>query len=374
MGVYVHIPFCRSKCYYCGFYSVASSVLKKDFIRALCREIELRKDYLGIYKPETFYMGGGTPSSLTPDELQIILQKLEEIWPLSLSAERTIEINPEDMSSAKLYELHRLGFNRLSVGVQTFHDAVLKKINRTHTAREAIDGIFRAAESGFENIGIDLIIGMPGNTLENVKADLKQIQGLPVSHVSVYILSIEEGSVFARQIEKGIFTPVAEEGVAEEYFWVANALREMGFEHYEISNFARGGKYSVHNSNYWNKKPYIGLGPSAHSFNLQARQWNVAHIKTYIESLDKGILKFDSEELTEIDQYNEYIMTGLRTRGGINLDILHSTYKKYWSSVESHIAAYIQQGWAKVEGNRFVLTKRGWLVSDYIFCDLFVLS
>ncbi|MBS1445980.1 MAG: radical SAM protein, partial [Odoribacter sp.] len=197
MGVYVHIPFCRSKCYYCGFYSVASIVFKQAFIRALCREIELRKDYLGTYKPETLYLGGGTPSYLTPDELQIILQKLEEIHPLSLSAERTIEMNPEDLVPAKLNELRRLGFNRLSIGVQTFNEKGLKKMNRAHTARQAIDGIFCAAESGFENIGIDFIIGMPGNTLENIKADLKQIQYLHVSHVSVYILSIEEGSVFA---------------------------------------------------------------------------------------------------------------------------------------------------------------------------------
>ncbi len=374
MGVYVHIPFCRSKCYYCGFYSVASIVFKQAFIRALCREIELRKDYLGTYKPETLYLGGGTPSYLTLDELQIILQKLEEIHPLSLSAERTIEMNPEDLVPAKLNELRRLGFNRLSIGIQTFNEKGLKKMNRTHTARQAIDGIFCAAESGFENIGIDFIIGMPGNTLENIKADLKQIQYLPVSHVSVYILSIEEGSVFARQIEKGIFAPPPEERVAEEYFFVADALREMGFEHYEISNFARAGKYSVHNSNYWSKKPYIGLGPSAHSFNLHSRQWNIANVKTYSESLDKDILKFDFEELTEVDQYNEYIMTGLRTMWGINLDILRSTYKKYWSSVESRIAAYIQQGWAKRDGNHLVLTERGWLVSDYIFCDLFVIS
>lgn len=205
MGVYVHIPFCRSKCYYCGFYSVASIVFKQAFIRALCREIELRKDYLGTYKPETLYLGGGTPSYLTPDELQIILQKLEEIHPLSLSAERTIEMNPEDLVPAKLNELRRLGFNRLSIGVQTFNEKGLKKMNRAHTARQAIDGIFCAAESGFENIGIDFIIGMPGNTLENIKADLKQIQYLPVSHVSVYILSIEEGFRICPANRKGDF-------------------------------------------------------------------------------------------------------------------------------------------------------------------------
>lgn len=371
MGIYVHIPFCRSKCYYCGFYSVASVVLKKAFIRALCREIELRKEYLGIYKPETLYLGGGTPSYLDPDELQMILQKLEETKLFPLCGEKTIEINPEDMTRVKLNEWKRLGFNRLSIGVQTFNEKVLKQINRTHTARQSIDGIFCAAECGFENISIDFIIGMPGNTLENVKADLNQIRHLPVSHVSVYILSIEEGSVFDRQIKKGIFSPPADDILAEEYLTVSALLREMGFKHYEISNFAREGKYAVHNSNYWNRKPYIGFGPSAHSFNVNSRQWNIANIKAYCESLDNDILRFDFEELTDVDLYNEYIMTGLRTMWGVNLDILQSAYEKYWSLAKSHIPGYLRQGWAEVKGNHLLLTEQGWLVSDYIFCDLF---
>ena len=322
MGVYVHIPFCRSKCYYCGFYSVASIVFKQAFIRALCREIELRKDYLGTYKPETLYLGGGTPSYLTPDELQIILRKLEEIHPLSLSAERTIEMNPEDLVPAKLNELRRLGFNRLSIGVQTFNEKGLKKMNRTHTARQAIDGIFCAAESGFENIGIDFIIGMPGNTLENIKADLKQIQYLPVSHVSVYILSIEEGSVFARQIEKGIFAPPPEEKVTEEYFFVADALREMGFEHYEISNFAKKGYESKHNMNCWNQMEYVGIGTAAHSYRDITRYSNTEDIKEYIKNVQKG--EFEKNRIIheiqkEEDSKKEFMLLGLRKIDGLKI-------------------------------------------------------
>jgi len=373
MGIYVHIPFCRSKCFYCGFYSVASLKLKDPFVDALCREIDIRHSYIGSNKIDTLYFGGGTPSLLTLADFERILRKLHEYYIFNTGGEITCEINPEDMNHEKLKALKSMGINRLSVGVQTLQDDILKKINRTHSALEAVQGILRAAEEGFTNISVDLIIGLPGQTPDSLEADLSTLVCLPgVVHVSVYILSIEPDSVLERQYKKGVFQPQDEEMLAGNYEWVSAFLKAQGFEHYEISNFARDGKYSRHNVSYWQQKEYVGFGPAAHSYDGISRQWNISHIKSYIDALYKNILFFDREELNEKNKYNEYVMTSLRTCWGADLQVLEKEFPEYYADFQKNIEIYKKTGMACVENGHLKLSTKGWLVSDEIFRDLFV--
>lgn len=372
MGIYIHVPFCRSKCYYCGFYSLASLVSEEAYIQALCREMSLRKDYLSFEKVETFYLGGGTPSYLPVRDLEKIVGEAERNYVILPDAERTIEMNPEDAGPEKLKDLRRLGFNRLSIGVQTFHETALKKIHRTHTALQAERAVENAAAAGFGNIGVDLMLGLPGCGYKELEADLKKVVHLPVSHVSVYMLSIDTGSIFEKQWKKGNFQPVADDVLADYYRIVCEFLKGNDFEHYEISNFAREGKYSVHNTNYWKQKPYIGFGPAAHSYDLNSRQWNISHLKYYIDSLNNNCLNFEREQLSGVDKYNEYIMTRLRTIWGADLTTLRNDYASYWKLQEKKIGGYIRQEKAEINGDSLRLTEKGWLLSDAIFGDLFV--
>lgn len=373
MGVYVHIPFCRSKCFYCGFYSVASLKLKDRFVGALCREIDIRHSYVKSDKMDTLYFGGGTPSLLVPSDFERIFRKLHEYYVFSAEGEITCELNPEDMSCEKLKVLKSMGVNRLSVGVQTLQDDILKKINRTHSALEVVQGIHRAAEEGFTNISVDLIIGLPGQTSDSLETDLDALVHLPgVEHVSVYILSIEPDSVLERQYQKGIFQPQDEEVLARSYERVSAFLKAQGFEHYEISNFARDGKYSRHNIAYWQQKEYVGFGPAAHSYNGTSRQWNVSHVKSYIDALDNNDLFFDREELNKKNKYNEYVMTSLRTCWGADQQVLENEYSEFYADFQENIKVYKKAGMVYVENGYLKLTTKGWLVSDKIFSDLFV--
>lgn len=372
MGIYVHIPFCRNKCFYCGFYSVASLQLKKAYIEALCREMELRKDYLPDNKATTLYLGGGTPSYLDESELELIVNKVCKTWTLDDCSERSIEMNPEDVTSDRLAAIRYMGFNRLTIGVQSFNDSILKRINRTHSATQSIQAVEKAVASGFDNIGIDLIIGLPGSTMKDLQDDLKMINNLGIAHVSVYILSIDSNSVFEKLSEKGKFKPQDDDTLAEQYLMVSQYLESVGYEHYEISNFARNLKYSQHNTSYWQQKPYIGLGVSAHSYDLDSRQWNVSHLKKYIDSLNNNQLNFEREVLTDVDKFNEYIMTNFRTMWGIEPDYLSRTFPGWWRSIQPKLDLYLEQGLLVPQEHRLRMTERGWLVSDGLFSELFV--
>ncbi len=372
-GIYVHIPFCRSKCFYCGFYSVASSRRREEYVRALCREMELRGDYLPAGEAvETLYFGGGTPSMLDEKEVEVIVGKLESVWDLSHCMERSLEVNPEDATAEKLAAWRRLGFNRLTIGVQSFNDRILRQINRTHTADAAVAAVERARVCGFDNVGIDLIIGLPGSTPEELRRDVGMAERLGVSHVSVYMLSVDSHSVFEKLSEKGRFRAPEDDELAEGYILVSEMLKGYGYEHYEISNFAKRLMYSRHNTSYWLQKPYVGLGAAAHSYDGKSRQWNVSHIGKYIESLNHDVLNFEKEVLSDMDKYNECLMTNLRTMWGIGAERLAREYPSWWAETEGKLAGYEARGLARREGGRVRLTERGWLVSDGIFSDLFV--
>lgn len=372
MGIYVHIPFCRSKCFYCGFYSVASAQLKEAFIQALCREIGLRKDYLPEKEAATLYFGGGTPSYLSLTELKVLVDKLETTHRFAPGAERTIEMNPEDLDAEKLAGLKKLNFNRISIGVQAFQDDLLKAINRKHSARQVMEGIKTARDQGFDNISIDLIMGLPGQSFENLRRDLDEAIRLAVEHISVYMLSIDAGSVLEKYYQQGKFHPQTDEELAGKYELVGKVLKEAGYEHYEISNFAREQKYSVHNTSYWQQKPYIGLGPSAHSYDLASRQWNVSNLKYYIESLNNNVLNFEREELNIVDHYNEYVMTNLRTMWGIREKDLKEKFAFAWEYFSDKMNIFLAAEWMAREGHTVRLTEKGWLVSDQIFSGLFL--
>lgn len=372
MGIYVHVPFCRSKCFYCGFYSVASLKLKEAYLKAIEREVVLREGYLPGKAVNTLYFGGGTPSYLEGDEIGRILEVLEEHYDILPGAERTIELNPEDLTLDKLREIQALKFNRLSVGVQSFFDERLKQINRTHSGGQAMEGIRLAAELGFNNISMDLIIGLPGQTEKELMHDVEIANHLPIQHLSVYMLSIDSNTVFESMVKRGKFQMEDEEVSAERYGQVCRRLKELGFEHYEISNFCLKGKFSKHNTSYWQQNAYIGFGPSAHSYDLHSRQWNTANLKTYIDSLDKGFLSFDKEDLTSVDLYNEYVMTNLRTMWGINRKTMEADFSHFWRQVEPQLRRYMDRGDLLEKEGCIRISESGWVISDAILSDLFV--
>lgn len=256
--------------------------------------------------------------------------------------------------------------------MQSFSDEQLKRINRTHSARQAMDGIALAAGMGFDNISMDLIIGLPGQTEEELLGDVEKASCLPIVHLSVYILSIDSNTVFEHMVKRGEFRLEDEEVMAGRYQRVCERLKELGFEHYEISNFARNGKYSRHNTSYWQQKPYIGFGPSAHSYDLHSRQWNTANLKTYIDHLNEGTLSFEKEELKPVDLYNEYVMTSLRTMWGMEKQKLEGNYTVFWEQVQEQVRKYERSGDLVEEGGRWKISETGWVISDAILSDLFV--
>ncbi len=321
-GIYIHIPFCKQACNYCNFYFSTSLGNKDKFIQSLLREMELSSGYLQDEKIETLYLGGGTPSQLTIGDLKLITEKLQSVYDLSSLQEFTIETNPDDLTEEKikeLSELKRYGLNRFSIGVQSFFDEDLKYMNRAHNAEEAIASIKRVQRAGFENITIDLIYGTPTMNDENWKKNLDMAFELNVPHISSYALTVEPKTSLDKKILKGESKPVDEEQSARQFKILMDEMRVHSFEQYEISNFASDKKYAVHNSNYWFGKKYLGLGPSAHSFDGVSRRWNVSNNINYINSLEKNELNFEEEILTEAQKVNEKIMISLRTMWGLKI-------------------------------------------------------
>ena len=378
MSLYIHIPFCHSKCAYCGFYSVANNSMRQDWLKAICTEIVTRKNELGEdYLHKTLYFGGGTPSMLNESEWRQIIDTLEDNYHISNSAERTLEANPEDITLENCNLWLELGFNRLSIGVQSLNDKALRSSNRRHSAAEARTAIESALKAGFRNIGVDFIIGLPDSEKSDIELAAKLLSELPITHVSLYILSIDEGSILYKRSLQGNFSPLSDDQEAELYKEYCQMIKSCGFDHYEISNFAKAGFQSQHNSAYWEQKPYIGFGAAAHSYDgSNIRRWNVANIKKYNEawlmSEASPETAYEKELLNSSDLYNELIMTRLRTSNGIPLKILESTpFKEYWNSNRGALQKYIDRGAAKIENNSLILTEEGWLISDTIFTDLF---
>lgn len=370
-GIYIHIPFCKQACNYCNFYFSTSLGNKDALVDALVKEIALTKDYLHGEQIETIYFGGGTPSLLQIDEMKRILDGLAQQYDLSALQEFTIETNPDDLTSSKIAELSTLkamGLNRFSIGIQSFHDEDLQYMNRAHNSSEAQTAVKKVQDAGFDKITIDLIYGTPTMNDERWLQNLETAFALDVPHISSYALTVEPKTALDKKIKLGESKTVSDEQGARQFNILMNEMRKHGYEQYEISNFAKPGRYAVHNTNYWRGKHYLGLGPSAHSFNTHARRWNVANNINYINSIVKGILPYEEEVLTPAQQVNERIMTALRTQWGLEV-----------TSFGLQVAGLIQDGLQYIDKAHYtysngvlVLTQEGKLFADSIAAELFI--
>ncbi len=371
-GIYIHIPFCKKACNYCNFHFSTSTQNSDSFLSALEKEIELQKDYLKDII-STIYIGGGTPSILPSAKIENILTKINQTFKVDTNAEITLEANPDDISKAKLQEWKTAGINRLSIGVQSFFEDDLKWMNRAHTATQAEDCIHLAQSEGFNNLTIDLIYGTPTLTDENWQQNVSKAIELGVNHLSCYALTVEPKTALEKMISQHKVASVDHENQAHHFELLMEWMKSAGFEHYEISNFAKAGFRSKHNSSYWQGKHYLGLGPSAHSYNGTTRQWNVANNALYIQSIKKNIIPFEIEILTQEQQINEYIMTALRTVEGISLGKIKNEFgAEILEKVLSEAKQYISKEHLEKSDNFLKTTNSGKLLADGIAADLFV--
>lgn len=370
-GIYIHIPFCKTRCIYCDFYSTTRSELKEQYIGALCTELTMRKDYLQGEPIETIYFGGGTPSQLAATDFEQVFFVIKELYNMQHCREITLEANPDDLTPVYLQSLSHLPFNRISMGIQTFDDATLKLLKRRHTSSQAIKAIETCRQAGFQNISIDLIYGFPGATLERWECDLKQAIALDVEHISAYHLIYEEGTPLYTLLKNHQIEEVDEESSVHFFSLLIDRLTEAGYEHYEISNFCRLGKLSQHNTSYWQGIHYLGCGPSAHSFNGDSREWNSASIDTYINGINNGLRAFETEERDEVTCYNEFILTSLRTVWGISLQRLQSEFSEQLHRYCLRMAdEHLQSGKLELRNDSLCLSREGIFVSDGIMSDL----
>ena len=367
-GIYLHIPFCKSKCAYCNFFSVVSEKQRADFLDALKREAIARKDYLGGEEVRTIYFGGGTPTVLEALEVLKVLEVLRKNYNINAAAEVTLEANPDTISKEKLLEYKSLGINRLSIGIQSFFDDDLQYLSRKHDSKHALKVLDWAKEVGFQEVTIDLIYGIPTLTDEKWRKNLEIFFSTGFNHLSAYALTIEEKTALGQQIKKGLAAPVNEEETIRHYEILVEVTENQGFEHYEISNFARPGHYSKHNIIYWKGEKYLGLGPSAHSFDGVSRQWNVASVKDYCDNYS-----FEREELTLDDRYNEYVMTSLRTNWGCDFNYIRDNFgEEYVKRFNILTKKHILSGKMYQKDESFILNDKGMLFADGIASELFV--
>lgn len=370
-GVYIHIPFCRKACHYCNFHFSTSLALKNGFLNALLNEIKLRKDYLPTNLISTVYLGGGTPSILEQEDMETILHAIKSEYRLQADAEITLEANPDDINTEKLLAWKAAGINRLSIGVQSFFDEDLNWMNRAHTANQSVMGL-ELAKQHFDNITIDLIYGAPTLTDDKWRQNVEKAVSLQVPHLSCYALTVEPKTALHDMIRKRKLEDIDSDQQARQFLLLIDWLEAAGYQHYEISNFSLPGKKSVHNSSYWSGEPYIGLGPSAHSFDGRGRQWNIANNALYIQSIQKNELNFEREELSQIQQLNEYIMTSLRTMEGMKAEYIAKKFgEESYQRVVSSAKKFLTQQLMIEQGGNFILTKKGKLYADGIAADLF---
>jgi len=370
-GIYIHIPFCRQKCYYCDFYKTVNISLLGRYLQALKNEMLLRTDYLGGEPVETLYFGGGTPSVLSETELTDVIGFVRSHFTLSPNLEITLEANPDDLTTNYLQQIYSAGVRRLSIGIQSFHDEMLKKMNRRHNSGQAVEAIENAVKTGFNDISVDFIYGLPGLTNRQWKADLQKVFSLPVTHLSAYHLTYHEGTPFNTWLKKGTLKQLTETESIRQFETLVEMAGKNGFEHYEISNFARNGMYSKHNTSYWTGKKYLGLGPSAHSFNGISRSWNVAHTEKYIKATANNEAFSEEEILTEANRYNEYILTRIRTKWGVSVEVIQNLFgTEKTDYFRLNIEKYLQAGLAVQNGETVTLTPKAWFVSDEISTSL----
>jgi oxygen-independent coproporphyrinogen-3 oxidase len=366
-GIYIHIPFCKQACSYCNFHFTTSLRRKNELVAALLSEMELRKDYLKGEPVETIYFGGGTPSLLPARDHEALIEKAHSTFKISPNTEITLETNPDDISEEKLMDWKEAGINRLSIGIQSFFEEDLKWMNRAHNAEQAMDSL-RAAVKHFNNITVDLIYGTPLLTNEKWKKNIDKVIVEGVVHLSCYALTVELKTPLYKLIKEQKTADIDPDKQSEQFLLLMQWMEEAGYEHYEISNFAKPGFISRHNSSYWQGKKYLGIGPSAHSFDGASRQWNISNNNIYIDSIEKGIIPYEKEILTPIQKLNEYIMTSLRTMEGLDLDQVEDIIGHQLRTVSRK---FIERGLMDEERGHLKLTKEGKLLADGIASELF---
>ncbi len=373
VGIYIHIPFCKSRCIYCGFYSTTNKELKERYVDALIREIHMRKDdfarlgtSLSPSSTSTVYFGGGTPSSLSLCDIERIVGALESTFN-GTPSEVTLEMNPDDVTKDYIKAVRQMGINRISMGIQTFDDSRLQFIRRRHNASQAEEAVMTIREEGIHNVSIDLMFGFPNQTMDEWVTDIDKAIALHPTHISAYSLMYEEDTPLFRMLQKGEINQIDDETSLAMYTELINRLTANGYEHYEISNFAMPGYRSVHNSSYWHDTPYLGFGAAAHSYNKDTRSWNIPDLKKYIESIESGVLPSESEVIDADTHYNDLITTALRTREGLNLDDLPQKYREYAlvnarKSISEHLL--------EATDSHIRLTREGLFVSDMVMSEL----
>jgi oxygen-independent coproporphyrinogen-3 oxidase len=374
-GFYIHIPFCRKVCYYCDFHFVASLKSKDNVLKAIIKEIELRSNDWKNETFETIYFGGGTPSILSIEEIVQISKIIRDNYNIKSYPEFTLEANPDDLTRNYLQSLKQnTDVNRLSIGIQSFNDDILKYMNRRHTDLQAIESVKNAQKAGFENITIDLIYGVPGLQNKEWESTVHASLDLKIQHLAAYHLSIEPKTVFGVMQKQKKMNPVAEEISLAQYKFLVDKMREAGYEHYEISNFAHNKMYSKHNTSYWKNVPYIGIGPSAHSFDGNKRRWNISNNSQYSNCLLNSFENyFEEENLTTDEKFNDYILTSLRTMWGANLDYINENYgKKYSDYCKSVLSKREIAKDVEVYSQNFRIKEKSWLIADYLMSEFFM--
>lgn len=374
-GLYVHIPFCATRCSYCGFYSTTKLDLQDRYVDSLCREIALRKEYLSSYSTDskaantiirTIYIGGGTPSQLSRYSLEKLFHAIDTYLECS-PEEVTMEVNPDDVTNDLAETISSLHINRVSMGAQTFDDNRLKFLNRRHKSFQVERAIDILHEHGVGNISIDLMFGFPGQTCDSWKEDVRRAISLDIQHISAYSLMYEEGTRLYRMLKENMIKEIDEEVSLNMYNELINILCGAGYEHYEISNFAKKGYRALHNSSYWHDIPYLGIGAAAHSYNIKSRQWNVSDINKYIESISHDTVPFTFESIDADTHYNDIVTTELRTSEGIDLSRLADKYVQY---IVKQAARHVADKTVDINDGHLKLTREGLYISDMIMSDL----
>jgi oxygen-independent coproporphyrinogen-3 oxidase len=370
-GIYIHIPFCRKRCSYCDFYTEVAPNLIPSLIEAIIKELHIRRNYLNKAPINTIYVGGGTPSILDYKAFSTIFNAINELFKVDKNAEITFEANPDDLSENYLQMMASLPFNRISIGIQSFDDEDLLRINRRHSGNEAIQAVANAQKVGFNNISIDLIYGLPYQTPESWEKQLQTALNMNIQHISAYGLTYEEGTALWKQKENGTIVPSNDKTMNAMYEKLLELTKKNDFEAYEISNFALAGYRSRHNTSYWKQQPYLGIGPSAHSYNLYSRQWNISSITQYIKAINNGIPFYEREELSLETKYNDYVMVSLRTSDGIDLNLLTELFgvelKEYCLK---NIQPFIESNKVKHNEHILSLTASGIEISNLIIIEI----
>ena len=369
-GIYIHIPFCKQACHYCNFHFSTQLKGMDDMVDAIVQEIWLTRDHLPTTKLASLYFGGGTPSLLTDRQLGKIMDTVHKQYQMSTVAEITLEANPDDINLKKVSMWKALGINRLSVGIQSFFDKDLEAMNRSHNGVHATRCVEDARAGGIETLSIDLIYGAHTTTKDMWLANIQKALQLEVNHISAYCLTVEDHTALSHFVRKGTVPPVDEDKAFDQYQVLVQQLNSHGWHHYEVSNFAQPGQYAVHNTKYWKGQPYLGIGPAAHSYLEGQRGWNIAHNPQYVAAIAQGKVPRTTEALTDAEQYNEYLMTGLRTMWGIDKRLLSTRYPTYWSAVEMLVDPMVAKGLMYQDDDVIRLTELGFWQADGIASTL----